>query len=67
MLRRIIDILCKLFHIRKRRDGVKKEKPVKYPCRKCVYYEACGDGGRTKPCEDRRTKKEIKEADSLKY
>lgn len=65
MLRRIIDILCKLFHIR--RVGDKKEKPVKYPCRKCIYYEACGDGGRTKPCEDRRTKKDVKEADKLKY
>lgn len=68
MLRRIIDILCKLFHIQRRRVGVeRKEKPVKYPCRKCVYYEACGDGGRTKPCEDRRTKKDVKEADRVRY
>lgn len=67
MLRRIIDILCKLFHIKRKARVGKQEKPVKYPCRKCVYYEACGDGGRTKPCEDRKTRKMIKEADIVRY
>ena len=51
MFRRLIDIFTK-----------KKPKTVKYPCRRCAYYTACGDGGRTKPCEDRKTKKELKEA-----
>lgn len=40
----------------------KEEKPVKYPCRRCHYYHACGDGARTKPCELRITSKQAKKA-----
>lgn len=32
-----------------------KQKKVKYPCRKCVYFDACGDKMRTEPCKGRRT------------
>ena len=45
--------LFRIFRDRKRR------KETFYPCRKCVYYVACGDGMRTKPCEDRKTKEEM--------
>ena len=48
-----------------RRKG--KEEKVEYPCRKCFYYGACGDGGRTKPCPDRITKKQAKEAGIMRY
>ena len=43
-----------------------KRKPIKYPCRKCVYYCACGDGGRTKACEDRKTKADIRDEERRK-
>lgn len=40
----------------------------KYPCRNCIYYNACGDKSRTMPCKGRKTpserKKETKANDS---
>ena len=33
--------------------SVKKE-----PCVGCVYYEACGNSGRTVPCDGRMTRRE---------
>lgn len=33
---------------------------VKYPCRGCVYFNACGDNTRTTPCQGRKTKSETK-------
>ena len=35
-------------------------KKVKYPCRGCVYFTACGENTRTAPCEGRITKSERK-------
>ena len=64
MLHRIIK---KVRYILRNIQRKRNSKPVKYPCRKCVYYGACGDGGRTKPCEDRRTKYDVKEADIMRY
>ena len=29
---------------------------VKHPCVGCVYYAACGNSGRTAPCEGRVTR-----------
>ena len=29
---------------------------VKYPCRNCVYFSACGDSTRTETCKGRKTK-----------
>ena len=29
---------------------------VKYPCRNCVYFKACGESNRTYPCKGRVTK-----------
>lgn len=49
--------MCSLFNFFNRKRHKKQE--VFYPCRKCVYYIACGDGMRTKPCEDRKTKEEL--------
>ena len=31
-----------------------------YPCRNCVYFNACGETTRTAPCDGRRTKTEQK-------
>ena len=31
---------------------------VKHPCIGCVYFAACGKGGRTVPCDGRLTKSE---------
>ena len=28
---------------------------VKYPCKKCKYYNVCGDSKRTEPCQGRQT------------
>ena len=40
----------------------------KYPCRNCIYWNACGDKSRTMPCKGRKTpsekKKETKANDS---
>lgn len=33
---------------------------VKYPCRNCIYFEACGETTRTMPCDGRMTKSEKK-------
>ena len=33
---------------------------VKYPCRNCIYFKACGDNMRTEPCKGRKTKSELK-------
>ena len=33
---------------------------VKYPCRKCVYFKACGSNTRTETCNGRQTKRENK-------
>ena len=35
-------------------------KKVRYPCRNCVYFDACGDTNRTEFCEGRKTKFEKK-------
>lgn len=35
-------------------------KKVKYPCRGCVYFAACGENTRTAPCQGRITKSERK-------
>lgn len=37
-------------------------KNVRYPCRGCIYFKACGENTRTYPCEGRKTKRE-KEAE----
>ena len=29
---------------------------VKYPCRNCKYFNACGEKSRTVPCEGRETR-----------
>ena len=34
------------------------EKGVKYPCRGCFYFEACGNNNRTQPCKGRKTKRD---------
>ena len=31
---------------------------VKYPCRGCIYFDACGHHNRTEPCDGRKTKRE---------
>lgn len=33
---------------------------IKYPCRNCSYYNACGDFDRTEPCKGRVVKTETK-------
>ena len=33
---------------------------VKYPCRNCIYFKACGDNTRTMPCKGRQTKSQHK-------
>ncbi|MCR0168703.1 hypothetical protein MKC94_03010 [[Clostridium] innocuum] len=38
----------------------KTMKSVKYPCRNCVYFGACGESSRTQPCAGRKTKREGK-------
>ena len=35
-------------------------KEVKFPCRNCIYFKACGESTRTTPCEGRKTEKEKK-------
>ena len=35
-------------------------KQPKYPCRSCIYYNACGDKSRTMPCEGRKTESQHK-------
>lgn len=35
-------------------------KNVKYPCRGCKYFNACGDNTRTQRCEGRDINKEKK-------
>lgn len=35
-------------------------KQVKYPCRGCVYFSACGECTRTMPCDGRMTRTEKK-------
>lgn len=42
-------------------------RDAKYPCRRCFYYGACGDGGRTKPCKDRLTSREAKKKGKQRY
>ena len=41
-----------------------KDENVKHPCRRCIYFYACGNAKRTKPCSMRRTKKEAEERQS---
>lgn len=38
-------------------------RDVKYPCRNCVYFKACGDNMRDMPCAGRMTKSERKAAE----
>lgn len=35
---------------------------VKYPCQNCVYFKACGDYMRTKPCKGRMTEAQRRKA-----
>lgn len=37
---------------------------VKYPCRGCIYFNACGENTRTEPCKGRRTRRDKKRLDS---
>ena len=37
-----------------------EKKQVKYPCRGCIYFNACGDSTRTEHCNGRKTKSEQK-------
>ena len=32
------------------------KKNVTHPCVNCVYFKACGDTTRTRPCDGRKTK-----------
>lgn len=50
-----------MFSLFTKKEG-KDKKDVKYPCRRCFYYHACGDGARTKPCPLRITRKDAKKA-----
>lgn len=43
-----------------RKEAHMSENNVKHPCQGCVYYTACGESGRTMPCEGRKTKSEQK-------
>ena len=43
----------------------KVKKSIKYPCRKCVYFSACGDGARTEKCDIRKTRKELREENNI--
>lgn len=40
-----------------------KPKEVQRPCIGCVYYATCGSTTRTRPCDGRRTKRDIKKGD----
>lgn len=31
-----------------------------FPCRNCVYFDACGERNRTVPCDRRETKSDLK-------
>ena len=42
-----------------------KNSIVKYPCRGCVYFSACGDNMRTEPCNGRKTKTEQKKENKI--
>lgn len=42
------------------KENNKTAKQVKYPCCNCVYYNTCGESGRTHPCSGRKTKREGK-------
>ena len=33
---------------------------MKYPCRNCVYFDACGDTYRTEQCNGRQAKRKTK-------
>ena len=33
---------------------------IKYPCRNCAYYNACGDSDMAEPCKGRVVKTETK-------
>lgn len=35
-------------------------KSVKYPCRNCIYFAACGDRNRQQECKGRMTKTDKK-------
>lgn len=35
-------------------------KQPKKPCLNCIYFKACGDTMRTKKCNGRKTKSELK-------
>ena len=39
-------------------------KQPQYPCRKCIYFKACGDNTRTMPCKGRQTKSQKKSEDN---
>lgn len=39
---------------------------IVYPCRNCIYFEACGDKERTVPCKGRVTKRQKQAEDKNK-
>lgn len=49
-----------LYHIKED----KTMKSAKYPCRNCVYFDACGESSRTHPCDGRKTKQEGKQEEN---
>ena len=55
----VIDILDKQIVLRSGEFEI-VEETVKYPCRGCIYFDACGHHNRTEPCDGRKTKQDQK-------
>ena len=53
----VIDVLDKQIVLRSGEFEIVDEL-VKYPCRGCIYFDACGHHNRTEPCDCRKTKSE---------
>ena len=53
----VIDILDKQIVLRNGEFEIVDE-PVKYPCRGCIYFDACGHHNRTEPCDGRKTRQD---------
>ena len=48
--------------------GIKQQfYEVKYYCRNCIYFKACGYNMRTEPCKGRKTKSELKKENKNDY
>lgn len=54
------NIVNRTTDLKKDRVDNMENKTVKYPCRGCVYFNACGENTRTEPCKGRMTKSEKK-------